>query len=340
MRDQTMPHANYFEIAANTYYELGVQQGELFRDFVQESVWELRREGSQHARRNRLKSCLAVTRKALPHVVEELEGYADGAQVSFDALWLLSTESEPFEAKAARCTTAVAHRGLLVGHNEDWDADEKDSICVMRKSIPPMTILELFYLNTLGGNALSVNSHGFVQAINTLTHTDEQIGVPRNMVARWLSETRSPDDDYKKLLRVRRDSGYSHNFVNTGGRIWNIECSATQQQLARPKSPFVHTNHFLTQLRRLQAADHSGSANRYNRASSKMKDSMSVDAVKELLSDTSQGKDLSIFNRRTIARTIVDLQRMSLFIWLLREADRGWVQYDLDFVAPKQNRWV
>jgi hypothetical protein len=39
------------------------------------------------------------------------------------------------------------------------------------------TTLELYYLHTLGGNAISVNSCGFVQAINTLRHPPNKSGM-------------------------------------------------------------------------------------------------------------------------------------------------------------------
>ncbi|MCK4794345.1 MAG: hypothetical protein KAV87_62030, partial [Desulfobacteraceae bacterium] len=253
-----MPHKNYFEIKAKNYYDLGFQKGRLFGGFLRQSIKALKKEGSWNSKLLiRSKAPVAITRKSFPHLIEELEGYAEGADVPFDELWLLSIEDELFESKFGKCTSIITNSGLLIAHNEDWDADAKDSICVLKKTMRGQTILELFYLNTLGGNSVSVNSNGFVQAIDTLTHADKQIGVPRNVIARWLSETKSPESDYERLAALERSSGYSHSLVSVNGKIWNIECSAREEILTRPNSPFVHTNHFLTELRKLENEDNS-----------------------------------------------------------------------------------
>lgn len=118
------------------------------------------------------------------------------------------------------------------------------------------------------------------------------------------------------------------------GKIWNIECSAKEQRLTSPSSPFVHTNHFLTELRKLENSDNScGTFDRHEYASSRIKSSMSVDMAKELMSDTSAGTTLSIFNNTTIARMVVDLMGMAAYIWLLREEEKGWVKYKIDFIS-------
>ena len=328
-----MPHTNYYEITAYNHYDLGVQQGEMFAEDLRESVDELRADFAWKTRRKAANAHLAITQKNFPHLIDELEGCADGAHIAFDDLWVLSTESEYPEAKIDRCTTVVTNHGALVAHNEDWEPDVEDGICVLRKTVGELTILELSYPGTLGGNSISVNSYGYIQAVNTLSHTDHQIGIPRNIVARWLSETKSPEKDYQRLCTMRRAGGYSHTFVSFGGKVWNMECSAAKQKLTQPKLPFVHTNHFLTELRTLEDTDNScGTMNRYRRAAARVKKSMSVCAARELMSDTSEDEILSIFNERTIARVIIDLEARKMHTWLLREAKKGWVPYDLESV--------
>jgi hypothetical protein len=191
-----------------------------------------------------------------------------------------------------------------------------------------------YYLHTLGGNSISISSHGFVQAINTLTHTDRQAGIPRNVVARWLSETRSPEDDYRRLGGLRRSSGYCHSLVDAGGSIWSIECTAARQALARPRPPFVHTNHYLTELRRLEGAgDDPETRARYDFAAARVGERMSVAEIVEVLGDTSQGPRSSVFNQGTIARAVADLEHRKLRVWLRREREKGWVDYDLGFLG-------
>jgi hypothetical protein len=327
-------HRNYFEIEADSYFELGLCKGELFGDFLHETLDERRDEPDWKADRRRAGAYLGAATQVFPHLVEELRGYAEGAGAAFDDLWLLCLEDELEEEEAEKCTTIVTNGGSLIAHNEDWDAGAEDSICVLRKTVAGLTVFELTYLNTLGGNSISINGHGFVHAINSLTHTDHQVGVPKNLVARWLSETRAPDRDVHGLAALRRASGYHHCLVALDGRLWSVECSATRQALVRPEAPFVHTNHFLTRLSAWEGERRvTGTRARYRCASANVRDAMSLEEVKRLAGDTSEGRTKSIFNDRTIARMIIDLPGMTAHVWLRREAAKGWLAYPLGFAA-------
>ncbi|PRQ02015.1 C45 family autoproteolytic acyltransferase/hydolase [Enhygromyxa salina] len=326
-------HDNFHEISADTYYELGRQKGSLFGDVLRRSIEDEATDPCWRARVSQALDSLRPARKAFPHLVEELEGYAAAAGAAFEDLWALNMEDETGDTGAGRCTTVVTGGGRMIAHNEDWHRDVKSSVCVLQKTVGSLTILELFYMNTLGGNSISINSHGIVHAVNSLTHRDSGTGVPRNLTARWLSETSDPSSDDERLCRLRRTSGYSHTLVDMNGRIWNIEASAKQQHLTRPPSPFIHTNHYLTHLRSLESeANTLGTHSRLARASARVTDSMTPAALRDLMDDRSDGAELSIFNDRTVARMIVDLDQLRAHIWLLREAEQGWLAYDLDFI--------
>jgi hypothetical protein len=325
-------HACHYRIEARTRYELGHELGRAFHDALHGALEEERRDPLWGTRRRNAQLAARKSARAFPHLVEELRGYADGAGAEFDDLFALSLEEEPLETGPARCTTAITNGGSLVAHNEDWDADAMDSICVVEKTLPGLTILELFYLNTLGGNSISINSHGFVQTINTMTHADRRPGIPRNVVARWLSETRSPDADYERLAGLRRSAGYCHTLLDVRGKIWSIECTAARQTLTRPGSPFVHTNHYLTELgRRARAPEDHATRARFDFAAAHIGDRMSVEEIVAALGDTSQGPQSSVFNRGTIARAVADLESGKLYVWLRRESEKGWLDYDLGF---------
>jgi hypothetical protein len=122
--------------------------------------------------------------------------------------------------------------------------------------------------------------------------------------------------------------------VGPGGAIWSIECSARRQSLSRPATPFVHTNHYLTDLKELESEERiHGSRMRYRRAQAGACALMRPEALKKLCDDTSEGRKTSIFNRRTVARMVVDLAALTAQVWLRREAELGWVAYPLGFVA-------
>jgi len=325
-------HKNYFELEADSHRELGLRRGEAFGEYLRRTLRGRQRDRRWSNTVERAQQYLGVATEAFPQYVDELKGYAEAAESPFEELWTLSLEDEVTEDRYDRCTTIVTNRGALIAHNEDWDDDALDAICVLRKRVGNLRTLELYYLNTLGGNAISINSNGYVHAVNSLSHTDGQIGVPKNMVARWFAETRSPDADFEKLAQLKRASGYHHTLVSLDGRVWSIECSATRQTMARPEPPFVHTNHFLTELARYEGGRDDlvpGTRSRYESAEEQVEESMTFDAVEEIVSDTSRGDSRSIFNERTVARMIVDVRRMEANVWLLREDDAGWITYDL-----------
>jgi isopenicillin-N N-acyltransferase-like protein len=326
-----MKHKNYHEIIAENNYKLGLQLGNLFGDRLKRSIDKQAKNRSLWKKKvTQARKSLSISKKFFPHIIEELEGYAEGAKVKFQDLWTLSLEDEVSKDK---CTTIVTNGGNLISHNEDWEPETEDTICILKKTVKDTTIIEIFYYNTLGGNSISINSHGFVQGISTLTHTDKQIGIPRNVVARWLSETRNPESDFKLLKKVKRAFGYNHLLVSKEGKIFNIECSAKTQFLMRPEPPFIHTNHYLSKLKKFEADDNScGSKERFSFASKNVRDSMTDEELKELISDNSNGDILSVFNERTIGWMIIDKVRKKIFVWLLREPEMGWVSYPLDFL--------
>lgn len=325
-----MPHLNYFEIEADSYYELGLRRGELFGDAMRAAVKERKFDFSWKQQLERARSYVAATAEAFPHLIDEVHGYAEGARVCFEEAWAMIIEDELSNEMEDKCTTLVTNGGMVIAHNEDWDATSQDAICILRRTVGTLSVLELYYSNSLGGNAVSINSHGFVHSVNTLTHTDRQVGVPRDFVGRWLSETRSPESDYQKLSELKRASGYHHTITGLDGSIWSIESSAKQQELTRPRLPFVHTNHYLTDLSTWDAEDNEqGTRNRYRRATRQLRREMSVDRVKRLVGDTSDGEEKSIFNERTIARMILDVENRTAHVWLRREEDKGWMPYPL-----------
>ncbi len=327
-----MNHKNYYKIDAKTYYEAGYLTGELFGDELLEAIEELKRDNSWKDNPDRSQKCIGITARTLPHLIDELRGYSDGAGMVFEDVWLC-IEGETCESDAEKCTTIITNSGQLIAHNEDWDAEAKDNICVLRRTIGDLTILELFYFNTLGGNAISINSNGYVQTINTLTHSDKQIGIPKNIIARWLSETIEPKKDFIRLSMMQRASGYNHNLINKDGMVWNIECGAKDQILITPELPFIHTNHYLSDLKKLDNANNNnGTFSRFNLAESGIEKTMLLLEIQKLMSDSSNGRKKSLFNEMTIARMIVDFEKMKAFIWLLREDEKGWVEYGLDFI--------
>jgi hypothetical protein len=330
-----MSHTAFHTVRASGPAALGATLGTMFGAHMRASIAEARGDGHWSRKASIARVQIGITRQYFPRHVEELEAYAAAAGVALADAWVVMCEDELDEPAAEKCTTLVTNAGSLISHNEDWDADAADAVCVLRKTVGDLTTLEIHYFNTpLGGSAISINSHGFVQAINSLDHSDRQAGVPRNVIARWLSETRDPEGDFNALRRIPRSAGYNHVLVGTNGRVVDIECSARRQVLLRPALPFAHTNHFLSRdLAGLDEAGDTGSTHRRHQSACMLaKQSMTLAQILALNGDTSQGRRSSIFNRNTIARVVVDLDARAAHVWLRREAKAGWIAYPLDFI--------
>ncbi len=80
-----------------------------------------------------------------------------------------------------------------------------------------------------------------------------------------------------------------------------------------------------------EAATAFSTRRRYEVASEQVRPQMTVQDLMDVTSDTSQGPGLSVFNERTIARMVIDLEQRVAHCWLAREADKGWVAYPLTF---------
>ena len=196
-------HTNFLTVQAATNYELGLQLGSHFQPRVQARMETIVRDAAWAQQLGRAKEYLAATEGPFPQYVEEIRGYATGAGVDFLEFWTQSLEDEFSYYGEEHCTSIMTNGGQLIAHTEDWAKDAADQICILQKTVGDLTIFELNYFLTLGGNSASVNSHGYVQLINTLTHSDWQMGVPRNVIGRFMSETRDPASDFNKLKAIK-----------------------------------------------------------------------------------------------------------------------------------------
>jgi hypothetical protein len=329
-----MKHTNFFELKAKSNYEMGLLRGEAFGEVARKTLARRKQSLFWEKKIILAKEYLQETEKHFPLLVEEMKGYAHAANASFPEFWTMSLEDDFDYLEEEKCTTIVTNNGKLLSHNEDWEVGMEDVICVLKKTISEVTTFELFYYNTLGGASACINSYGYAMTINTLDHTDKQVGVPRNVIARWLSETKNIEEDYQKLIQIKRSKGYNHIFVTAQGSIWDLECSATAQTLSQQQSPYVHTNHYtMPEMQKFEVNDGTtGTYERYNVACKLVKPHMTVDELISMTNATSKGETDSIMNERTIGKMIIDLENATAKVWLRREEKLGWIDYPLDFI--------
>ncbi len=346
-----MNRDSYYEVEAESRYHLGNKLGERFASTIHRELRKLKKK--HHIQdawyQSFYERAIERARREIPDVAEELEGYADGAEITLNEMWWLAMGYDINSIRhrhhgegngGNHCTTVITNNGLLVGHNEDdWPSTAED-LYVVKKMIPGRSILELYYAGGVGGNSISINSNGFIQAVNSLPDSKYREGLPCDLIARWLSETGNPEDDHQIMEQMTRMSGYSHNLVSYRGDVYNIESCAKKSvltELADLDLPFCHTNHFLQDIPECPTdeddEDVIASKNRYNKACELVKDHMTVKEMRKLLSNDAGEDDNAIFNEGTIGRMIVDLELIEAHIWLYRDSKSGWTTFDLRFMG-------
>ncbi len=244
--------------ARGTYRELGRAVGEAARDQVRASL-DFYREGFEAMTAGALTFAEAERHSAayaaqaerwLPHLVEELEGLAEGAGVPFAQLMVLNcgeefTSSEP--ATGDHCTAvAVAAGGRhVVGHNMDWYVVDAVNNVLFDLTVPDGTrIMGLAgapYLLMLG-----MSSHGIANVSNSVHSNDNRVGVPNVFVRRWSLEAPTLEEARARGLLAARARGTNHFLADLGGRLWDLETSATASAFVDHSADgyMAHTNHY------------------------------------------------------------------------------------------------
>lgn len=255
----------YLEIeAAGSHREIGRQIGEAARHLIAagiayyEEFHEEMGGVSFAAAEQQALAYLPPAREALPGVVAELEGMAEGAGVRLSRLLVpnlgeeLTCNADPGEGGAVRpaarsehCTTVGARVGerCLLGHNEDWWAGDVDKNVLLRITTNDGTSL-LAMTSACLLPPTGINSHGIASGGNTLYANDQRVGVPNNFIRRHLLESRSLADARERALLPSRARGSNHTLVDAAGTLLDIETSATGAVVITPGDRLVHTNHF------------------------------------------------------------------------------------------------
>ena len=216
------------------------------------------RGGSWSALLDELGLYVDAARRGLPHLVEEVEGVAEGAGADRDAIWLLNCMEEvwPFEA----CTTMVSGRWLM--HGEQWYGGHDDIALI---SATPAR-RPGFVSPTCAGflPVVGMSAVGFAQGIDSLTSNDERAGIPRLLVSRHGLDARSLDEAIDSARIEGRAGGYAHVFADATRRVV-VETTATTSAVLDRGS--LHTNHALAPaIKRVTPNGSEGSHARLDRA--------------------------------------------------------------------------
>ncbi|MGZ8651449.1 MAG: C45 family autoproteolytic acyltransferase/hydrolase [Actinomycetota bacterium] len=244
------------------YRDVGRQIGDACADVLQRSVAfddELpagRTRAEQLALASRYRE---VTADAMPWVLEELDGAAEGAGIDALALFACTVEEIWYEPRTpgggasidGRCSDlvatppATADGHVLVAHNNDLSPRYRDERVALERSIPgDPTVFTI-------GNGIWIsvgwNSAGLSLTGNELSPNDERIGIPRELQVRAMLRDTSLDAMVGTALRHDRASSYNNVLASSDGKVVNVEGSATSVEMTEPdgRGHLVHTNHYV-----------------------------------------------------------------------------------------------
>ncbi len=195
---------------------------------------------------------VAAAEDALPQLVEQLRGMAEGAEQPFNMIVAANAFEEIYGqvelrvgdlAPLERCTDVVLQgpEGPLLGHTEQWYAGDEGAVGIVL-DVPDdgPALLAPVVAGTLP--LVGVNEHGVAVGTMSLSARDERIGIPRVFVGRDVLDARDAADATARASRPGRAGGYSYQFAFSDGGSLVVETTASRESVMATNA---HTNHAL-----------------------------------------------------------------------------------------------
>ncbi|MCJ7561567.1 MAG: C45 family peptidase [Thermoplasmata archaeon] len=289
------------EVAASgSHYQVGVSLGKQCRD---QAVRIHKRFKADVGRRpdmtmakavSAAKKTLPLSREFFPEYVEELEGYADGAGLSFDEFYA-GVGDLPGTGKG--CTDIAVNAqwtkddSVFAAHNEDVEPYNFEDLAIVRvKPSGEPGFIGVSYggiLPTIGLNAAGISLTG-----NALVQNDSRLGIPKMFAARKVLSARGLYDALRFAVPAGRGSSFNNIVCDHNGEIYSMEGSATTFDAVYADDGYlIHSNHYLSpRMWKFETDLHTriSSIIRYNRAKNLFKKHLGqveVSTFKEIFSD-------------------------------------------------------
>ena len=198
-----------------------------------------------------------------PHIVEEIQGIADGAGVLLADILALNLRTEflnaAFASQAAHeCTSfftnstlsADGTRQTILGQNWDWKPSTAKSVIILEVAPDQgpnfVTVVEAGLLAKMGMNASGI---GLVTNAMSTDLDQGQSGVPFHIILRAILESDTFDGAVDMMQKMRRASAANYLIADQTGQVLNFEAGPGNGPdnlfVEKVSSGYVHTNHFL-----------------------------------------------------------------------------------------------
>jgi isopenicillin-N N-acyltransferase-like protein len=337
------------EARGGTYREVGKQIGAQVKPQIQSMLAYLREHvpaGFTWAQmRSHSQEYLAPSRAIYPQYIEELEGVAAGAEVSFEDIFISMCE-ELWESPVLHGCTDMAARGratldgtTLIAHTNDLSLSSESRLVILKIQVGDEP--EILAVSP-GGVAISAgyNSAKLSLTGNQLDSNDVRPGVPRLLVVRAILGSRTLDEAMTHCLLPQRASSYNNVIADASGEVYSMEGSATDlEAIYIEKDVMAHANHYISPAMRRFELNRSANANsiiRHNRAEYLLRENygkLTPDLFRKLLADHA-GYPTSICKHGmesfTVFSMIIQVETLKAWIGRGFACKAEYVEYQLE----------
>lgn len=333
-----------------THREVGRQIGEQCQPQIQRmltQLWgDLPAGVSRHDMLLQSKIYLQYSQAIYPQYIEELEGIAEGAEASFEEIFLSMCEELWEGAAWKKGCTDMAARGratldgsTLIAHTNDLLPESEDNLVILK--IQTADEPELLAVSSGGvGISAGFNAAKISLTGNQLDQNDIRPGVPRLLVVRAILGSKHLSEAMDHCLLPQRASSYNNVIADANGEVYSMEGSTTDcEALYIEDDILAHSNHYLSSAMRLFEADRNAMSNsilRYNRAMRLLRENfgqLTPELFQELLADHA-GYPTSICKHGletvTVFSIIIQLEKLLAWIGRGRACKAEYIEYQLE----------
>lgn len=242
------------KIAGATPREIGVSLGRAGRDAVHRhlpsSEYFQLITGPAHA--DAVARMAANTRARFPAIWEEIEGLAEGLELSVEQTFAWNCRGDLLARTPDGCTTILtagksAEDGPMIAHNEDGLPFFRGTSFIGEFAPEGAPAFRAFcYPGSIPGHTMAFNAAGLVQAVNNIRLTGTEPDVPRMVLGRAVLSARNLDEAVA-ILRANPNSGGFHFGLACAGdaRLLSVEFGRGEVSVMMMAGTTAHANHAL-----------------------------------------------------------------------------------------------
>lgn len=246
-----------------SHYDCGFMHGEQCRDMIQSNIsyylnyWSQNMGISATRVRENAETILRETRRYAPHLVDELQGVADGSHSDINAVAAINGRYELAWGSPKQllggCTCIAAtpqatnNGGTLLAQNWDYRPGVKQGLIVLDvKAEGKPRIVMHTEAGIIGHKGM--NSHGLGILLNAMVSDRDHLGesVPFFLVCRHMLEAETLEAAVGAFLNAKRTVSYNVMAAMKGGVAVDLEAHPEDVSVITPRGGVLaHTNHFI-----------------------------------------------------------------------------------------------